>query len=573
MIDPGHPFANAYRFEELIQSLQDQFRQGVEQPAQKSFVFQGETSYELPEIVHKIETVRESKLTNPRTFIQNQDYRLSNNRLLWLQPPPEGTRIWISYTYRSNPSGLTDFNPGSVVGTLVRALARELKLLYGQMDEAYRRAFIDTATGVALDNVVSLLAVERKQAEPARGHVTFRRTDTTNTVLIPANTRLADENGREFVTTQAQEFPAGEVSLRVAIEATEPGPAGNVPANTIVIMPTPLPELGSVTLTNEEALRGGQAPESDEQLRERTKFQLERSGNATLNAIKYAALELEGIDEVEVIDHSVDSTVPLGEIRVRYSSDDDTPALRQRVEAVVEATRAAGILAQVRGIDRILVSGTFYVIPEPAVPEGATHTFQTQVERFINALVIGEPLSLRRLNALIYDIAGLADVAEAQLTHNRAAGSGAIADPFLTQPTELLRSESLDVMLLAGFEVAASRRVGNTNELDIQLVDRPDSPITWRNLSIDISLLLLASLRLAPDQPPERIATITRTVQFTDTDGATIIIADADVLSTPERGSGFRPDDHNPAVAVTLRAAAYPGLAAATSTITLPATS
>ena len=331
MIDPGRPFSDANSYQSLIQSLEDQLRQGVEQPAQKTFVVNASATYEFPQQVNAIQEVRENKLTNPRNFLQDQDYRLLNNRLTWLQTPPDGTRIIVRYTYRESPAGLNDFNPGSVVGTLVRAFSRELKLLYGQMDEAYRRAFIDTATGVALDNVVRLLNVERKQAEKARGIVTFSRKDTTESATIPQNTRLANESSQEFVTLQDTVFAAGLTTLDVAVEAVKPGPTGNVPPDSIVIMPTPLPDLGKVEVNNPEALRGGQDPESDDQLRERAKFEIERSGNATLNAIKYAVLELEGVDEVEVLDQSTDATIPLGEIRVRYSSDNDSPELQKKI--------------------------------------------------------------------------------------------------------------------------------------------------------------------------------------------------------------------------------------------------
>lgn len=573
MIDPGRPFSDAHSYQALIQSLEEQLRQGVEQPAQKTFVVNANATYEFPQQVDAIQEVRENKLTNPRNFLQDQDYRLLNNRLTWLQTPPDGTRLIVRYTYRESPAGLNDFNPGSVVGTLVRAFSRELKLLYGQMDEAYRRAFIDTATGVALDNVVRLLNVERKHAEKAKGVVTFTRKDTTESVTIPQNTRLADESSQEFVTLRDTVFAAGLTTLDVAVEAVKAGPAGNVSAGSIVIMPTPLPELGKVEVTNPESLRGGQDPESDEQLRERAKFEIERSGNATLNAIKYAVLELEGIDEVEVLDQSIDATIPLGEIRVRYSSDTDSPELQKRVEDVVNNTRAAGVLAQVKGIERLLVSGTFYLIPEPTQVEGATNQFKQQAQQFIDGLSIGEPLSLRRLNALVYNVAGLADVAEAQLSHNRSGDVGNITDPFLTTPSELLRTETIEIRLVKGLNVTRTQRTNNRNQLSLQLVDSADNPIEFRDFSIDISLVLMATLKRAPDQPPERILTLTRSLNISEQHTVSFFLADSDLLFQPETGRGFRPADHQPQVSVTIRAAAYPGIAAAIATISLPAES
>ena len=147
---------------------------------------------------------------NFTVFRPDVHFRLGNNRIIWLhatEKPLDGGRLEVEYTYREPPAGLTDFNPGSVVGTLVRAVARELKLLYEQMDQAYRRAFIDEANGAALDNVVALLNVTRNPALKARGEVTFFRKSATNrNVPIPAGTRIEDASRRAFVTTKAAQI-------------------------------------------------------------------------------------------------------------------------------------------------------------------------------------------------------------------------------------------------------------------------------------------------------------------------------------------------------------------------------
>ncbi|MFH7245303.1 MAG: baseplate J/gp47 family protein [Spirulina sp.] len=573
MIDPGFPFSDTHSYQSLIESLEDQLRLGVEQPAQHTFVVNANATYEFPQTVEAIQEVRENKLIQPRIFLPDEDYRLVNQRrLVWQNPPADGTRLIVRYTYRELPAGLTDFNPGSVVGTLVRAFARELKLLYGQMDEAYRRAFIDTAEGVALDNVVRLLDVERKRAEKAQGHVVFTRKDTTQAVTIPQGTRLADTQSQEFLTRHNTLFPAGETTLAVAIEAATPGPAGNVAAHTITIMPTPLPALGSVEVTNPNRLQGGQNPEADGPLRERAKFAVERSGNATLNAIKYAVLELEGVDEVDVLDQSMDAAIPLGEIRVRYASDHNTPELQRAVESVVQDTRAAGILAQVGSISRILVSGSFYLIPESGLVEGAPNRFMQQVQQTINGLAIGEPLSVRRLMALVYGIPGLAEVADAQLDAIRDGSPAAITDPWLTAPTELLRVGDVTVKLLTGLSVTQSVREGTDNKITLQVLEPPETPVLFRNFTLDLSLTFMATLRRAPDQPPERFLTLPQSLSFRNHRNRTLTLPDSALLFNPETGRGFRPNDHAATVTVTLSAAAYPGLATTTTTITLPIT-
>ena len=156
MVELGNPFSQPYQ--DLIASLEQSLREGVEQPVTERIIFQSSvTSYDLR--YPAVTILRVSGLVGGRNFTIFQPdvhFRLANNRIVWLhatEKPLDGGRLEVEYTYRERPAGLTDFNPGSVVGTLVRAVARELKLLYEQMDQAYRRAFIDEASGAGLDNV------------------------------------------------------------------------------------------------------------------------------------------------------------------------------------------------------------------------------------------------------------------------------------------------------------------------------------------------------------------------------------------------------------------------------------
>ena len=79
------------------------------------------------------------------------------------------------------------------------------------------------------------------------------------------------------------------MSVTVPVVAVEAGPEGNVSSGAVVIMPTPPSGVSGVM--NEVPITGGPSSETDDQLRERVKHALERSGNATLNAIKFAVLK------------------------------------------------------------------------------------------------------------------------------------------------------------------------------------------------------------------------------------------------------------------------------------------
>ena len=571
MVDLGSPFSQPYQ--DLIASLEQSLREGVEQPVTERIIFQSSvTSYDLR--YPAVTILRVSGLVGGRNFTIFQPdvhFRLANNRIVWLhatEKPLDGGRLEVEYTYRERPAGLTDFNPGSVVGTLVRAVARELKLLYEQMDQAYRRAFIDEASGAGLDNVVALLGVTRNPSIKAQGEVTFfLKAPTTRNIPVRAGTRVEDAAKRAYVTTADgqiepvitetsalvddavtvrnqvaskknvpeiegiwRKLPNSEqvsgdplvtaatpglalsedkrnlllggtapevraalagagtllvryksISVTVPVEAVAAGPDGNVNSGAVVIMPTPPPGVDGVV--NETPITGGQDPENDDQLRDRAKHALERKGNATLNAIKFAVLDVDGVEGVEVVDNSVDSSIPLGEVRVRYSGGAGAASLTAAatdaaVQQVVEQTRAAGILARLEKINEILLSGVVYVLAAPPTPDTAAGTLHDLLADAIGALAIGQPLSLRRLGALVYQVNGLAEAAEVQLRYRKADLNnpgefltGVVSDPFLPAQTELVKPDTAHLAVDVLTRLVAARRDGTKTDVDVSLLD------------------------------------------------------------------------------------------------------
>lgn len=632
MIDPAHPFS--VTLPDLVSALEDRVRNGVEQPASTRFLVSETTaSLELPTGTYAVTRAAGLLHAEYTVFVAEVHYAVRGNRLVWLsetERPDAGSWLDVDYTYRDRPAGLTDFNAGSVVSTLLRAVAYEMKTLYAQMDEAYRRAFIDQATGVALDNVVALLGVVRKPAQAAKGEVTFFRKKATDLrIPIPPQTRVADRAGRVFVTAEAagiepslEEFrlpqngvvtltdwiaevtgvwprtadpdtepslesivdtddprvlhldpaEADELRIRyrprsvtVPIDAQAPGPDGNAAPDTIVVMPTP--PTGIDGITNQSALTGGEEAEPDDQLRERAKHALERAGNATLDAIRFALLGVEGVSGVTVTDHAADEIIPLGEVWVRWAGDDD-PAVALRVDQVIASTRAAGVVARVQRITEVRLSGTLYAIPEPGAQPSAAAVLLERVVDTLDALPIAEPLSLRRLTALAYDVPGLAEVAESVLVFTRPmAGedeTGPVTDPFIVGQTEVVRAATgeLAVVLLAGPAVTASSGTGGTHNLLITLLDRAGQIAPLVAFELDVAITVKARSREMPDRPATPVGRVVKRASFAAGDVATVVLAPADYPS-------YNSAEHLPDLTVVVAAAVYPGLLPADVTIVL----
>src|SRR6185312_14310080 len=154
--------------------------------------------------------------------------------------------------------------------------------------------------------------------------------------------------------------------------------------------------------------------------------------------------------------------------------------------AVVDATRAAGVLVVVEPISTVLLAGTFYLVPDVGATPVALTGFHDRVVAAVLALGIGEALSVRRLNALAYQVDGLADVAEAQLT----ADGTPVIDPLVVDGAKLIRPDAaaLQAVLLHGFAVASVSRDADGNHVALRLVDAAGAPVRFTAYGLDLAV-------------------------------------------------------------------------------------
>jgi uncharacterized phage protein gp47/JayE len=156
----------------------------------------------------------EGQLNGARHIFQKEvDYTLSGDMLEWLdggEKPDDKTTFYVNYVFGNlNPDRMiTDVNPGSVVRNIVEAISREIDYLYAQIEQVYLSGFIDTATGSALDLVVSILGIDRKPPQYATGKVTFGR--DTDPPEMPAEPEIHLFDGR--VRYELKTFPVKSIT-------------------------------------------------------------------------------------------------------------------------------------------------------------------------------------------------------------------------------------------------------------------------------------------------------------------------------------------------------------------------
>ena len=114
----------------------------------------------------------------------------------------------ILFSITQNVPGINDLNPGSVLRTMVEALATEVELLYTDLEGVYNGTRIETSSGTDLDNLGSLVGITRKEGTVATSDVTFLRSQISNIdFTIPAGS---------IISTQPN---TGETQLRYTVDA------------------------------------------------------------------------------------------------------------------------------------------------------------------------------------------------------------------------------------------------------------------------------------------------------------------------------------------------------------------
>jgi uncharacterized phage protein gp47/JayE len=361
--------------------------------------------------------------------------------------PDRGSDFYASYERTPDPQApprLTDRNPGSIVRTLGESFAREYAVVSRQLELVYQAGFLETATGRDLDQVVSLVGVERWTRSVATGEVVFSRsTPAPADIFIPAGTLVSTGQPPQLTveTTDAETLRSGTLSATAPVRARVSGPAGVAAAGSLTVINRPI--LGIESVTNPEALVFGGADETDESLRARAGRALEGGGGATTDAILGALTSVEGIREqdVRIVEDPVASP---GLLKISIASQlDDTHAAL--AASLIEQQRPAGI----RVHHNLVVPAVSSLAPTsdsqgedpgppPAgqastdpvwfdfgvtaavTPASASLTAQQKtsltsavtdaVNAFASALGVGDTLVYNRLVAAIVDVAGVYDV-------------------------------------------------------------------------------------------------------------------------------------------------------------------
>ncbi|MFC0533294.1 baseplate J/gp47 family protein [Phytohabitans kaempferiae] len=278
--------------------------------------------------------------------------------------PAGGSLLRVSYWPRDVPPvPLTDLGVGSVTRTLLETLAREVADAEAQLQVVYESAFVDTATGRALDRVVALLGIERRGADVPVGKVRFQRLPgAAGLVTVPVGTVVMSVEGARYRTTREATLQPGETSVEVPIagesRATPVVAAGELDRPAVSIA-------GVDRVANDAATFQPAGPEEDEALRARARRAFHGVGVGTLDALVHGLGGLDGVVtgvRVTEFPEGRAGTVDLDVALVQPDNADHVALVRDTIErlrpaGIRVAWRAAAQVDVVVDVTRLVLTG------------------------------------------------------------------------------------------------------------------------------------------------------------------------------------------------------------------------
>lgn len=249
---------------------------------------------------------------------------------------------------RDRTTVVTDFSIGSVTRTMYESFAFEMALLYEKMNLVYLSAYVDSAAGPQLDNVVAILGIKRGLPDFAEGEVTFQRDVGKEDIVIPLGTLVATEDKPEspkkiYQTIEPKTLLKNQTAVEVKVQAVNRGEEEVVDAETIVVMPRPIPGIKSVI--NAASTRfTGKRRETDEELRERAKNALISSGKATIISIENALLSLPEVKDVKVKENF---HFARGKVTLRRSNGSEEITIAKGIRLTAETEKSFETTEQV----------------------------------------------------------------------------------------------------------------------------------------------------------------------------------------------------------------------------------
>uniref|UniRef100_A0A6M3J7W5 Putative baseplate protein n=1 Tax=viral metagenome TaxID=1070528 RepID=A0A6M3J7W5_9ZZZZ len=250
----------------------------------------------------------------------------------------------------------------SAIGTFADVMMARLDELAEASQDLYDSFDERNASGVYLDNLCTLVGVTRIPA--AYSLVTLSLGTGAGPVVVPAGSTVRDDQGQDWVLTAGVTIPAlgaidGIFSPPLPGPVTAAAATLDVPGTATIV--TPIADWDTVTQAADAV--PGRDVETDEELRLRRRESLQIIGSASVNAIRSALREIDGVGEAIVYENATDYPVTVGGVSIPGHQylvivypDPALAALQQTIAESIWRRAPAGIASA----DASAVLGTTY---------------------------------------------------------------------------------------------------------------------------------------------------------------------------------------------------------------------
>lgn len=161
-------------------------------------------------------------------FIQNTDYvvYINTNKIIFSNAPDNMTIFKVTYKYNQQfSSKVTNVGSGTVTDMLLSVFALRIKEMSDAIEKVKAAAYIDSAQGDDLDQLVALANISRNPATSASGYVTVYRSGTGDNLTIPIGSIFSTDTtelkeGTVFESTKTVDILKGFASAKVPVIAS-----------------------------------------------------------------------------------------------------------------------------------------------------------------------------------------------------------------------------------------------------------------------------------------------------------------------------------------------------------------
>lgn len=295
---------------------------------------------------------------------------------------------------------LAGYSPddASDLGIRMKVLAGEVYSALSSLEYLKGQLSLSTATGDKLAALAAEYGLARKPAQRAQGTLCFSVSeDQWFNITIPQGTVCATADGTaNFITTQEAVLAVGSRYVLVPAMAEQAGRAGNVRAETVVLLVSQ--PVGIELVTNLEAFSGGAEEESDDHLRGRL-LKLLRDPPRGVNAAFYRELCLRNPAVTSV---SVGGTVAQVALYLAGQGIAPEPEVIGAVQKAVQKEAPVGVTVLVQAVSLKKIPVAAELTPQPGWrTDEARALCEARTQDFFHALGAGESFYTARLAAFL----------------------------------------------------------------------------------------------------------------------------------------------------------------------------